>query len=153
MADRTQINLRQQTRRANLPEEKKNDEKEKQRDRARNRRKKKTNDNDNEPPVSVLSEDSVLEPPAACTPTLRDNADEITEPCTSSSSSHLKRRKIIDQDDIKCDEDESVQASKGYNFFQYKPQTDSSTMMTDQQLLITSSITQPPPAEVRNVKY
>ena len=164
MADRIQINLKQKIRRSNLPEEKIIEENEKNRVRtAEYRRKKEANSanaNDNEPPESVLPEDSVFEPPAACTPDLRDNADETTDTCTSSSSSYdLKRRKIMHQDDMKCVEDEIVQASKDYNFLQYTPQSDSSTMMTDQpQLLITSSITssiltQPPPAEVRNVKY
>ena len=100
----------------------------------------------------MLPEESVLEPPAACTPTLRDNEDETPEPCTSSSSSNLKRRKILDEDDIIVDE--SVQESKSYHFFQHIPQSDSSSHVTDQQVLI-SSITQnvQPPTVVRNVKY
>ena len=152
MADRTQKKLQQQKRRAELPEEKKNVEKEKHRQSmAKYRLNKKTNDNDNEPPASLLPDESVLEPAAAFTPSLSDNAVETPEPC-SSSSSHLKKRKILDEDDIiVC---ESVQESKSYHFFQHIPQSDSSSNVTDQQVLI-SSITQnvQPPTEVRNVKY
>jgi len=152
MADRTKKKLQQQERRASLSEEQKIDEKEKHRIRtARNRLKKKTNDNDNEPPASLLPDESVLEPAAAFTPSFSDNAVETPEPFTSSSSSHLKKSKIIEDDIIV---DEEIQESKSYNFFQHIPQSDSSSNMTDQQVLI-SSITQnvQPPTEVRNVEY
>jgi len=155
-ADRTVLNLRQQTRRSNLLPEELIAENEKNRIReAKRRLKNRGTANDTEPTESVLPEDTVSETPAAaCTPILGDNAEEPREPCTSSSSSSDLKRRKLNRDDMKCVEDEIVQASKDYNFLQYTPQSDSSTMMTDQQqLLITSSITQPPPAEVRNVKY
>ena len=159
--DRTKINLYQQNLRANYPQEIKDNNKLKDRDRKRKKRSKVIiNDNDNNPPESVLHDESVLLPPAACTPNLYDYAHE-TEPCTasSSSSSVLKSRKITEEEEIKCNDDESVEAPKTYNFFLHNPDTTSSTKLTDQpQLLVTSSITssnlkQPPAAEVRNVQY
>ena len=157
MADRIRINFNQQKRRADLSEEQKRDLNEKTRIRTANGRnlKKKENGNDNEPSASLRPDESVLEPEAACTPSLSDDAVETPEPCTSSSSSHLKRRKIVDEDDIIVG-DEIAQESKNYDFFQYIPQSDSSSHVTEQQVLIRSSrITQntQPPTVVRNVKY
>ena len=151
MADRAKKNEQQQKRRARLSEEEKRDVNEKTRIRTANTRKlkKKTDDNANEPSASLRPDESVLEPAAAFRPSLSDNAVETPEPCTSSSSSNLKRRKIVDEDDIIVDE--SAQESKSYDFFQYIPQSDSSSHVTDQQVLITQNIQ--PPTVVRNVKY
>jgi len=154
-ADRTVLNLRQQTRRSNLLSEQLIAENEKNRIReAKRRLKNRSTANDTEPTESVLPEDTVSETPAAaCTPILGDNAEEPREPCTSSSSSSDLKRRKLNRDDMKCVEDE-IQESKEYNFFHHAPQSDSSTMMTEQQQqLITSNITKPPPEQVRNVKY
>ena len=151
MADRIRRNFTQQKRRACLSEEQKRDLNEKTRIRTANGRnlKKKENGNDNEPSASLRPDESLLEPAAAFTPSISDDAVETPEPCTSSSSSNLKRRKIVDEDDIIVDE--SAQESKSYDFFQYIPQSDSSSHVTDQQVLITQNIQ--PPTVVRNVKY
>jgi hypothetical protein len=134
-ADRTVLNLRQQTRRSNLLPEELIAENEKNRIReAKRRLKNRSSANDTEPTESVLPEDTVSETPAAaaCTPILGDNADESREPCTSSSSSSDLKRRKLNRDDMKCVEDE-IQESKEYNFFHHAPQSDSSTMMTEQQ--------------------
>ena len=100
-----------------------------------------------------LRSDVVVEPLASFTPSLSDNA---VEPPAPSSLSHLKRRKISDEDDINCDE-ESLPASKVYNFFHHKRESKSisSNVISDKTGGVVLSITQnvQPPTEVRNVEY
>jgi len=115
--------------------------------------------------VDSLRSDVVVEPPASFTPSLSDNAVEPPAQFTSSLS-HLKRRKISDEDDINCD-DERSPASKVYNFFHHKRESNSSSILTYQPDLISSNVTSDktggvvlsitqnvqPPTEVRNVEY
>ena len=115
----------------------------------------KKNDNDNEPSASLRPDESVLEPAPAFTPSVSDDAVDTPEPCTSSSSSNLKRRKILHEDEDINIVDESAE-SKSYDFFQFIPQSDFSHVTDQQQVLISSSITQtlqPPPTVVRNENH
>ena len=158
MADKATRNEQQQNRRNNYSEEKKREYKEKNKiSTAKSRKqKKKTNESELEPSASLRPDDSELEPAAAFTPSLSDDAVETPEPCTSSSSSNLKRRKIVLHEDENTIVDVSAQESKSYDFFQLIPQTDFSHVTDQQQVLISSSITQtlqPPPTKVRNENH
>ena len=144
MADKATKNEQQKQRRKGYSEEKKRDQKEKNRISTAKSRKLK---------ASLRPDESLLEPAAAFTPSISDDAVETPEPCTSSSSSNLKRRKIVLHEDDNPTVDVSAQESKSYDFFQLIPQTDFSNVTDQQQVRISSSITQtlqPPPTVVRN---